>query len=174
MPSVPTITAPVTQAGTPAVLVVASEIVTVVVPVKFSKPDMVCRDKMMDWPLMLSVISEGPEVASASMSEDMGGVKLPDAVADDIGGGVMIGNDGNDDDFDEGVVVCNGGEDDMVEDSATLYMLVVALEVPAVDRIDVAFFPSSWLLREAEMLLDENDEKGKPLEFELNCEILEL
>ncbi len=164
-----------TQAATPAELVAASEIVTVVVPVKLSKPDMVCRAKMMDWPLMLSVISEGPEVASASMSEDMGGVKLPDAAADDFGGGVMIGSDGkDDDDFGEGVVVGIDGEDDVLNDVATLYRLVVALEVPAVDRIDVAFFESSWLLREAEMPLDDDDEEGEPLEFELNCELLEL
>lgn len=155
-------------------MVATSEIVTVVVPVKLSKPDMVCRAKMIDWPLMLSVMSEGPEVASASMSEDMGGVKLPDAVADDFGGDVMIGSDGKEDDFGEGVVVGIDGEDDVLNDMATLYMLVIALGVPAVDSIDVALFASSWLLREAEMLLDDDDEEGEPLEFELNCEILEL
>ena len=67
------ITAPVAQATTPAELVVASEVVTVVVPVQFWKPGIVCRVSTMDWPLMLSVISEEPDVSNAPRSEDMGG-----------------------------------------------------------------------------------------------------
>lgn len=118
-PSVPMITAPVAQATTPAELVVASEVVTVVVPVKLSKPDIVCRVSTMVWPLMLSVINEEPDVSNALRSEDMGGVKLPGAEDDDFGGGVMIGVD---------------EKDDVVGDSAdaALCMAVVALDVLAV------------------------------------------
>lgn len=68
MPSVPIITAPVAQATTPAELVVASEVVTVVVPVKLSKPGMVCRVNTMEWPLMLKVISEEPDISNALRS----------------------------------------------------------------------------------------------------------
>ena len=147
-------TAPVAQPTTPAELVVASDVVTVFVPVKSSKPGMVCRVNKMDWPLMLNVISEGPDVSNASRSEDMGGVKLPDAVSDDVGGGVMVGTDGKDDVF--------GGTV-----TKMLYVLVVALEVPAVGGMDGASLVGSWLLWEAEIVLVEN-EGGEPLEFELN------
>ena len=118
-PSVPMITAPVAQATTPTELVVASEVVTVVVPVKFWKPDIVCRVSTMDWPLMCSVVSGGPDVSNASRSEDMGGVKLPGAEDDDFGGVVMIGVD---------------EKDDVARDSAGagLYIVVVAVEVLAV------------------------------------------
>lgn len=135
------ITAPVAQPTTPAELVVVSDVVTVVVPVKFSKPGMVCRINKMDWPLVLNVIIEGPDVSSASRSEDMGGVKLPDAEADDFGGGVMVGID---------------GKDDVFGDTAAkmLYVLVVALEVPAVGGVDGAS-PA-----------EKGD--GEPLEFELS------
>ena len=68
MPAVPKITAPVAQATTPAELVVASEVVTVVVLVKLSKPGMVCRVNTMDWPLMLRVISGEPDIANALRS----------------------------------------------------------------------------------------------------------
>lgn len=38
---------------------------------------------------MLSVVSEGPDVLKASRSEDIGGVKLAGAEADDFDGGVV-------------------------------------------------------------------------------------
>lgn len=79
------------QPTTPAELVVHSDVVTAVTPVKFSKPAMVCRVNTMDWSLMLSVVSERPDILKASRSEDIGGVKLAGAEADDLDGGVVTG-----------------------------------------------------------------------------------
>lgn len=84
----------------------------------------------MDWPLMLSVISEGPDVSNAARSEDIGGVKFPDVKTDDLGGGVIVGIDG------EELVVANAADE-------TLYLLVVALEPPSVDGVFEALFPGS-------------------------------
>ena len=148
------ITAPVTQATAPAVLVAISEVTTVVVPVKFSKPGMVCRINTMDWPLMLSVISEGPDVSSALKSEDMGGVKLPDAEADDFGGRVMLGID---------------GKDDVVGETAatTLSMLVVEVKVPTVSVVAGALLATSLVIWKVELLLFGVDETGEPLALKL-------
>lgn len=161
MPSVPIITEPVTQTTTPAELVVISEVVTVVVPVKSSKPGMVCRVKVMDWPLMLSVISEGPDVSNASRSEDMGGVKLPVAEADDFGRGVMVGID---------------RKDDVVRDVAAkaMRMLVVVLGKPSVGGADGALVAGSWLPREVEMLLINDDKREELLGFDSSCGLLEF
>ena len=129
-PPVPIITAPVAHPIAPAELVVASEVVTVVVPVKFSKPGMVSRIKTMDWPLTLSVISEGPDVSKAARSEDIGRVKFPDVKTDDLGDDVIV-------DFDvEEIVVANAAAE-------IPYLLVVALEPPFVDGIVEALFPGS-------------------------------
>lgn len=118
------------HATAPAELVVASEVVTVVVPVKFSKPDMVCRVKTMDWPLMFSVISEGPDFTKAARSEDIGAVKFPDVKMDDDGGGVIVGVDGED------VVM-------MKATAETLYLLVIALKLPSIEGVFEALFAGS-------------------------------
>lgn len=148
------------QPTAPAELVVASEVVTVVVPVKFSKPGMVCRVNTMDWPLMLSVVSEGPDATNASRSEDMGGVKLPDAEADDPGGSVIIGID---------------GKDDVLRDATvkTPCMLAVTLEVSPVGVVAGVLFADSKLIWEIEMFLANDDERGEPLGLNSSCELLE-
>lgn len=76
---------------------------------------------------MLSVVNGEPDVANALRSEDMGGVKLPEAEADDFDGGVIIGVDGKDD-------VAGDPAD------AALYMAVVALDVPVAICVDWALF----------------------------------
>ena len=156
------ITAPVAQPTTPAVFVVFSEAVTVVVPVKSSKPDIVCRFNTIDWPLILRVSSEGPDGANASVSEDMGGVKLPGAEADDFSGGVMVG-------------VC-GDDDDVVGDNAaaTPYILVAEPEVLPVDGPAAGFFAGTWLPWGVELLIVDDDERGEPRELEFGCALLEI
>ncbi|KAL9127960.1 MAG: hypothetical protein Q9175_007631 [Cornicularia normoerica] len=104
----------------------------------------------MDWPLMLSVVSEGPDATNASRSEDMGGVKLPDAEADDPGGSVIIGID---------------GKDDVLRDATvkTPCMLAVTLEVSPVGVVAGVLFADSKLIWEIEMFLANDDERGEPL-----------
>lgn len=128
------------------------------VPVKFPKPDMVCRVNTMDWPLTFNVISEGPDVLNALRSEDMGGVKLPDPEADDVGGGVMLGID---------------GEDVLDRDSATemLNVFVVAIEVPAISVVVGTLLATSLVIWKVEI---DNDEKGEPLVLDSSRELLEL
>lgn len=108
----------------------------------------------MDWPLMLSVISEGPDVSSALKSEDMGGVKLPDAKADDFGGRVMLGID---------------GKNDVVGEAAatTLSMLVVEVKVPTVSVVAGALLATSLIIWKVELLLFGVDETGEPLALKL-------
>lgn len=138
------ITAPVTQPTAPAELVVFSEVVTVVVPVKSWKPGMVCRVNRMDRPLTFSVITEGPVVSSAERSEDIGGVKLPGAEADDFGGGVMVGGT---------------GVDDLMGDAAAkaLCMLLVVLGVFGIAGVDVALCGVAWLIGEVKIDVQERE-----------------
>ena len=88
----------------------------------------------------------------------MGGVKLPDPEADDVGGGVMLGID---------------GEDVLDRDSATemLNVFVVAIEVPAVSVVVGTLLATSLVIWKVEI---DNDEKGEPLVLDSSRELLEL
>ena len=82
-------------------------------------------------------------------------MKLPDADADDVGGGVMAGI---------------GDEDGALGDAAAeiLCLLLVALEITVVGEVVGALLVVPWLVREVMMMLVDIDRREEPLE--LNCD----